>query len=144
LKFQGHSAEGAPPYGTAAQRALLLRAATRFQNAPLRIAVVTSSIRHEADIVLGELFSQLRETVTNWPVSGSTRERLARKFKSPASYYDAMITASDSSEIRLKPHRDLYSIALHRLGIAPEQFDCVLGLEDSESGLLAIRAAGVG
>jgi beta-phosphoglucomutase-like phosphatase (HAD superfamily) len=55
-----------------------------------------------------------------------------------------MITASDSSEIRLKPHRDLYSIALHRIGLGPEEFDQVIGFEDSESGTIAIRAAGVG
>jgi beta-phosphoglucomutase-like phosphatase (HAD superfamily) len=64
--------------------------------------------------------------------------------RSPDAYYDAILTASDSSEIRLKPHRDLYSIALHRLGLSPDDFDAVLGLEDSESGLIAIRGAGIG
>lgn len=59
-------------------------------------------------------------------------------------FYDAFITATDSNEIRLKPHRDLYSIALNQMGIASKDFNKVLGLEDSESGTFAIRAAGVG
>ena len=54
------------------------------------------------------------------------------------------MTASDSSEIRLKPHRDLYSLALHGMGVPPDQYDRVAGFEDSESGVIAIRAAGVG
>ena len=55
-----------------------------------------------------------------------------------------MITASDSNEIRLKPHRDLYSIALHKLGVPKNKFKHVIGFEDSESGSIAIRAAGIG
>ncbi len=112
----------------------------RFAAAPLRIAVVTSSIRYEADIVLNEVFGVLREQIAAWPIC----PELAARFTSPVEFYDAFITASDSSEIRLKPHRDLYSIALYTLGIRPADFDKVVGFEDSESGTIAIRAAGVG
>jgi beta-phosphoglucomutase-like phosphatase (HAD superfamily) len=45
--------------------------------------------------------------------------------------------------MRLKPHRDLYSIALHKLNISKTGFDNVIGFEDSESGTIAIRAAGI-
>ena len=69
---------------------------------------------------------------------------VAEAFADPLVFYDAVITATDSSEIRLKPHRDLYSIALHELGVYPEDFDRVAGFEDSESGTIAIRAAGIG
>jgi beta-phosphoglucomutase-like phosphatase (HAD superfamily) len=58
--------------------------------------------------------------------------------------YDAFITASDSTEIRLKPHRDLYSIALHQMNVPVKDFGNVIGFEDSESGTIAIRAAGIG
>ena len=58
--------------------------------------------------------------------------------------YDAFVTASDSSEIRLKPHRDLYSIALQRLGLRRPEYADVLGLEDSTAGVVALRAAGCG
>lgn len=112
----------------------------RFQQAPLRLAMVTSSIRYEADIVLDAVFGVLRRRVGDWPV----KSELAERFGRPVEFYDAFITASDSSEIRLKPHRDLYSIALHVMGIAPDEFSTVVGFEDSESGTIAIRAAGVG
>lgn len=112
----------------------------RFENEPLSLAVVTSSIRYEADIVLSEVFSVLREQAAGWPV----KSELAERFTKPAEFYDAFITASDSSEIRLKPHRDLYSIALHAMGVPPDEFGTVAGFEDSESGTIAIRAAGIG
>ncbi len=115
-----------------------------FIDHPLRVAVVTSSIEYEARIVLNEVFRVLQEQVAEWPIDKRRRTELIKRLASPDAYYDAMITASDSSEIRLKPHRDLYSIALHRIGLGPEEFDQVIGFEDSESGTIAIRAAGVG
>lgn len=134
----------APAAGLEEARAKFAAAVVRMRQAPLPIAIVTSSIRYEAEIVLGELFAVLREEIRQWPIDSAVREGLCARVASPAVYYDSIITASDSSEIRLKPHRDLYSMALHRLGLAPETFDKVLGLEDSESGVVAIRAAGVG
>ncbi|MFC1581930.1 hypothetical protein ACFL4W_00185 [Planctomycetota bacterium] len=112
----------------------------RFQADPAKIAIVTSSIKYEADIVLNEVFAVIREQIEDVPVL----KELIESFNSVDEVYDAFITASDSSEIRLKPHRDLYSIALHAMGIAPEDFDKVAGFEDSESGTIAIRAAGIG
>lgn len=114
-----------------------------FERNPIRTAVVTSSIRYEAEIVLKEVFGILRTESAAWPVSERIREKAQTFFGSPEAYYDAIITASDSSEIRLKPHRDLYSIALHRLGVPVEDFDRTIGFEDSESGTIAIRAAGI-
>jgi beta-phosphoglucomutase-like phosphatase (HAD superfamily) len=76
-------------------------------------------------------------------VSPELRGQIQQRFSDPARFYDAFVTASDSSEIRLKPHRDLYSIALHTLGVPPERFHRVAGFEDSESGVIAIRAAGI-
>jgi len=111
-----------------------------FHRNPLAVGLVTSSIKYEADIVLNEIFSILREQISTWPV----RSDLAERFNNPAEFYDAYITASDSSEIRLKPHRDLYSIALHAMGLAREDLGAVVGFEDSESGTIAIRAAGIG
>lgn len=121
-----------------------VKACSLIAQVPPRLAIVTSSIRYEADIVLQTLFEVLREEIADWPVARETLEKILTALASPEEFYDAIVTASDSSEIRLKPHRDLYSIALHRLGVMPEDFDKVIGLEDSESGLTAIRAAGVG
>ena len=115
-----------------------------FAKHPVKFAVVTSSIAYEADIVLTEVFSVIREQIASWPVSESRRKELANHFTSYKELYDGFITATDSSEIRLKPHRDLYSIALHVLGISKNDYQYVMGFEDSESGTIAIRAAGIG
>ncbi len=122
-----------------------LAAVGRYLEAhPAPVAVVTSSIAYEARVVLGAVFGLLREDVAGWPVDDATKAQILQDFHNPEAFYDAFITASDSSEIRLKPHRDLYSIALQTLGLGHDDFPCVIGFEDSESGVTAIRAAGVG
>lgn len=122
----------------------LYRLGCFFQNHPAKVAVVTSSIFYEAHIVLSEVFRILYSEVNHWPLSEKRKKIVRQHFSNYQSFYDVFITASDSSEIRLKPHRDLYSIALHRLGIPPSKFKQVIGFEDSESGTIAIRAAGIG
>ena len=110
---------------------------------PVKLGLVTSSIAAEATIVLREVFRVIQSEIAEWPLPQERRDFLMERFEDPDRVYDARITASDSSEIRLKPHRDLYAIALHTMGISPEQFQCVAGFEDSESGTIAIRAAGI-
>jgi len=122
----------------------LARLGRFFRNHPVRLALVTSSIRYEAEVVMSEVFHILRQETASWPVSEEVRQRLKHRFSSPDACYDAFVTATDSSEIRLKPFRDLYSIALQQAGVAPEDFDAVIGFEDSQSGTVAIRAAGIG
>lgn len=122
----------------------LHRALQRFRAEPLKVALVTSSLLCEAEVVLKEVFSQLIDQITEWPLQYSNTDALLEKMTSPQRYYDAIITASDSCEIRLKPHRDLYNLALHRINVPREKFDSVLGLEDSESGIIAMRTAGIG
>jgi beta-phosphoglucomutase-like phosphatase (HAD superfamily) len=115
-----------------------------FKEHPLKVAVVTSSIFYEADIVLREVFKVIKSELDNFIPESDKKRKLLDKFKTYQDYYDAVITASDSSEIRLKPHRDLYSIALHKVGVPKNKFNQVAGFEDSESGTIAIRAAGIG
>lgn len=125
-------------------KAGILKASEQFALKPLKIAVVTSSISYEAEIVLEQVFKVIRAEFEVWPVTPELKNTLNQAFSDSADFYDAIITATDSHEIRLKPHRDLYSIALSALGIAKEDFDKVAGFEDSQSGTLAIRAAGIG
>ena len=125
-------------------RKTLKKLGTYFEKNPLKIAVVTSSIFYEADIVLGEVFNQIRQEIENWNISNHRKEKILQKFSSYQNFYDAVVTATDAYEFRLKPHRDLYSIALYKLGIAKEDFSKVIGFEDSQSGTIAIRAAGIG
>jgi hypothetical protein len=115
-----------------------------FQKKPIKIAVVTSSISYEADIVLGEVFKVIQDEIKTWLLPISKKNKLIEIFSDHNKFYDAVVTASDSNEIRLKPHRDLYSIALNKLSIPIIDFNKVIGFEDSESGLIAMRAAGIG
>ncbi len=136
--------DAVPDESVTAGRARIAALGAYLAAHPVPLAVVTSSISYEANIVLAEVFKSLRADVADWAVSDQIKESLEKLFSTPQSCYSAIITASDSSEIRLKPHRDLYSLALHTMGIARENFDKVIGFEDSESGVIAIRAAGVG
>lgn len=115
-----------------------------FSLNPVRLGLVTSSISYEADIVIREVFLVVGKIISNSQISKERKIIILEKLKDYHKVYDAFVTASDSSEIRLKPHRDLYSIALHKLGVSPENFDQVIGFEDSQSGTIAIRAAGIG
>ena len=114
-----------------------------FETHPVKPTLVTSSIAAEAKIVLNEVFRVVADDALNWPLPADRRDWLHERFSDTAGVYAAIITADDSSEIRLKPHRDLYAIALHALGVTPDQFHRVVGFEDSESGTIAIRAAGI-
>ena len=122
----------------------LLKLSRYYTAYPIKIGVVTSSIFYEANIVLTEVFRILKNEVKQWNISFPRKKKILQKFESYQTFYDAFVTASDSNEIRLKPHRDLYSIALHKLSIPKYHFDKVIGFEDSESGTIAIRAAGIG
>lgn len=129
------------PPGAAEGFAALCR---RFAARPVKVGIVTSSIAYEARIVLKEVLRVVRRQVQGWGASAGLKERARALFRDTDTLYDAFITASDSSEIRLKPHRDLYAIALHRFGLPPEDYDTVIGFEDSASGVTAIKAAGCG
>jgi beta-phosphoglucomutase-like phosphatase (HAD superfamily) len=108
------------------------------------VGLVTSSIAYEADIVIREVLKDMADTIEKSPLSSKRKQLILHAYEDYHRVYDAFVTATDSSEIRLKPHRDLYSIALHRTGISPADFDKVIGFEDSQSGTVAIRAAGIG
>ncbi|MBD3225898.1 MAG: hypothetical protein GF313_14310 [Caldithrix sp.] len=116
----------------------------RFRRHPIKLALVTSSIAYEANIVMQEVLRVLQEQIRDWPLDARRKKILNDQFARLDNLYDGFVTASDSSEIRLKPHRDLYSLALHQMGVSKSDFDKVIGFEDSESGTVAIRAAGVG
>jgi len=122
----------------------LLRLSRMFEQNPLKVAVVTSSIYYEANIVLSEVFRVLLSEVKSWNISTQRKKKIIKVFSGYKNVYDGFVTASDSNEIRLKPHRDLYSIALHKLAISRDDFTRVVGFEDSESGTISIRTAGIG
>jgi hypothetical protein len=125
-------------------RRRLSRLALRLKEKPARLALVTASIAYEAHTVVKEVFDVMVEEVADWPVSADVRREIAGKLSDYRSVYDGFVTASDSSEARLKPHPDLFSIALYQMSIPREDYGVCMGLEDTEPGIIALRAAGVG
>jgi len=125
-------------------RDTLRRLGAYFAQSPVPVALVTSSGSYEAGVAPPEVFRALRDQAGQWPVSEAVRSRMAHGFAGPEQFYDAMITADDAHELRLKPYRDLYTIALHRLHIPPGDAHRVMGFEDTEAGVTAMRAAGIG
>lgn len=128
----------------AQSRDKLASLARRFRRSPAKIALVTASIAYEAHAVVREVFSVMREQVADWPVSEERKRELRERFSDYLSVYDGFVNASDSSEARLKPHRDLFSIALYQMSVPKDEYCRCVGLEDTEPGIISLRAAGVG
>lgn len=122
----------------------LLAAAEHFERHPAKLALVTASIGFEANVVMDEVRVRMADEVQHWPISGERKKRVQANLADAEKVFDAFVTADDACEHRLKPHPDLYSIALHRMGIEPRDYDRCVGIEDTEPGIVALRTAGVG
>lgn len=122
----------------------LARLGEHFARQPARLALVTASIAYEARNVMEIVIDEMRRRVREWPLPHSTRERIVSRLGSLDSVFDAFVTANDACEQRLKPHRDLYSLALRKLALPRDRWPACIGLEDTEPGIISLRAAGVG
>ncbi|HEY3269154.1 MAG TPA: hypothetical protein VGM37_19760 [Armatimonadota bacterium] len=129
------------PEAAAASLAALGR---RFAERPARIGLVTASIAFEAHATIAEIFRGMREDVATWPLPAAKVEAIRNRLADYRTVYDGFVTATDSSEARLKPHRDLFAIALYQMAIPREDYARCIGLEDSEPGIISLRAAGIG
>ncbi len=127
-----------------AWRPRLARLAERFQRAPARVGLVTASIGYETHACMREVVAVMRARVAGWPVPATVRGRLAAELADYRAVFDGFACASDVWEGRLKPHRDLYSVALYQMGVPGSDYGLCVGLEDTEPGIIALRAAGVG
>lgn len=124
-------------------RERFLAAGRYFERCPARLALVTASIAFEARTVMRHVLCRVRERVADWPLSAQRREALLARLADERAAFDAFVTASDACEHRLKPHPDLYSLALRDMALPVEDYPFVVGLEDTEPGIVALRAAGV-
>jgi beta-phosphoglucomutase-like phosphatase (HAD superfamily) len=127
-----------------AARVRLLRLAERFRRQPAKIALVTSSISFEAHVSMKEVIAMTAERVRDWPIAAEHRERVAARLADYLAVFDGFVNGSDACEHRLKPHRDVYSLALQQMSIPKEDYRWCVGLEDSEPGIVALRTAGIG
>jgi len=125
-------------------RPRLDRLADHFRQQPAKLALVTASIAYETHACIDEVMRVLVQQVQQWPVPAECRERIAERLADRAAVFDGFVNASDTWEARLKPHRDLYSLALYRMSVPKDEYRFCVGLEDTEPGIIALRAAGVG
>jgi HAD superfamily hydrolase (TIGR01509 family) len=122
----------------------LVACCKRFERQPAKLALVTASIGFEAHAVMNEVRARMADEVRQWRISGARRDRILAALADRERVFDALVTADDACEHRLKPHPDLYSLALVRMGIEPGDYGRCIGLEDTEPGVVAQRAAGIG
>ncbi len=116
----------------------------QFQARPAKVALVTASIAFEAHVVMKEVIRLVRAEVAKWPVPTALRRELRKHLHDYHAIFDGFVTASDASEARLKPHRDLYSISFQQMAIARDEYPHCMAIEDTEPGILSARAAGFG
>jgi len=127
-----------------AARAHLVRLGGHFRREPAKLGLVTASIAYETHAVMKEVVRVMAERVGNWPVPAACRDRILAHLADYRGVFDGFICASDACEPRLKPHRDLYSLALYQMSIPKTEYPACVGLEDTEPGIIALRAAGIG
>lgn len=125
--------------------ARVLRVLARyFRQQPAKLALVTASIAYEAHVSMQEVLRVLRQEIAAWPLPAARRDELCAQFSDCANVFDAFVTASEAWEARLKPHRDLYSLALYHMGVPRDAYAQCVAIEDTEPGIIAARAAGFG
>ena len=116
----------------------------RFRARPAKVALVTASIAFEAHVVMKEVIRLVRAAAAQWTVPTTLRRELRAHLHDYHAIFNGFVTASDASEARLKPHRDLYSIAFQQMAIARDEYPHCMAIEDTEPVILSARAAGFG
>lgn len=132
----------APNRGDARERLAAL--AQRFRQQPAKIALVTSSISYEAHVSMKAVIAETARRVRAWPIAAEHRDRVERRLMDYLAVFDGFVCGSDACEHRLKPHPDVYSLALQQMSIPKADYANCVGLEDTEPGIIAVRAAGIG
>jgi beta-phosphoglucomutase-like phosphatase (HAD superfamily) len=143
-KLLRHGPQDHPPTALDTARTRLVCVAQHFQSNPAKFALVTASISYEAHASMKEVIAVTAERVRDWPIAAEHRERIAAHLADYRAAFDGFVNATDACEHRLKPHRDLYSLALQQMSIPKSDYSCCVGLEDTEPGIIALRAAGIG
>jgi len=123
---------------------VLAHLARRFHQRPAKLALVTASIAYEAHVSMKEVMRVVSEEMAGWPLPPGPREQLRAQVSDYRTVFDGFVTASDAWEARLKPHRDLYSLAMYQMSIPVDCYRLCMAIEDTEPGIIAARAAGFG
>ncbi len=105
---------------------------------------MTASIAFETHATMREVCRVMSLRVQDWPISQAGKDRVLAGLADYRTPFDAFICATDACEHRLKPHRDLYSLALSHMALPKSDYAFCVGLEDTEPGIISLRAAGIG
>ena len=127
-----------------AGRIRLRKLAEHFRRWPAKVALVTASIAYETHASMREVSRVMAKRVRDWPVPAECRDALAGRLADHRAVFDGLICAADACEHRLKPHPDLYSLSLFQMSVPVSDYALCVGLEDTEPGVIALRAAGIG
>lgn len=118
--------------------------ARHFSGQPAKAALVTASIAFETHATMREVCRVMSMRVADWSISQAGKDRVLAGLADYRNPFDAFICATDACEHRLKPHRDLYSLALAQMAMPKTDYALCVGLEDTEPGIISLRAAGIG
>lgn len=122
----------------------LLKLSSRFEAHPLKTALVSSQNHYSTSILISESLNLLAAEVRKWKLPEARKSGILEKFSHFADVFDTIITKNDISPIRKKPHPDAYSIAITRLGFDRSRFNEIIGIENSENGIISLRSSGIG
>lgn len=135
---------GEPGSGTQKKEGRLTDCANYFVAHPIRLALLSSATQQETDLILQGVFKAISLKIASWNIPDKKKAFLLERFSNYNNIYEVVVSAPSFNEMRLKPHPDLCSAALYRLGIDRLNLSKVIGLESSESGVIALRASGIG
>lgn len=122
----------------------LVTLSRQFKLKPVKIALVTSSSLYETDVLLTDTFNSILTQIDSWAIPSDRKNILKQKFSGYLNIYDCIITSDNIGEMRFKPYRDSYSLALNKLGIQKHKLHEVIAFDDSQNGAISIRASGIG
>jgi beta-phosphoglucomutase-like phosphatase (HAD superfamily) len=125
-------------------RSNLKRLSLEFEKKPLAIALVSTETQYDTSIIINEALNLISSQIRMWKITEEKKNALIEKFSDYRNIFDAIVTFNDISKSRQKPYRDLYSTALSQLGLHQMRSNEILGIENSENGIISMRTSGIG
>ncbi|MDP4172845.1 MAG: hypothetical protein Q8933_02650 [Bacteroidota bacterium] len=125
-------------------RSNLKRLSLEFEKRPLAIALVSTETQYDTSIIINEALNIISSQIRRLKITEERKNLLIEKFSDYRNIFDTIVTFNDISKSRQKPFRDLYSTALSQLGLHQMRFNEILGIENSENGIISMRTSGIG
>ncbi|MGE5683228.1 MAG: hypothetical protein ACM34K_20390 [Bacillota bacterium] len=121
-----------------------IRLSIEFEKNPLTIGLISSESRYNASIIINEVLQIASSQIRGWKISEERKNVILEKFSDFNNVFSTIVTSGDINKMRHKPFRDPYSIALNQLDLHSSRFNEVIGIENSENGIVSLRSSGIG